>query len=458
MIKQVFLLLWTSRIDHRRRSLWNGIKKTLLTYLCEKLSDPTYVDRHKSVASAFTRVRKLTFATVFLLIIKKSVKSLQLVLNEWVLDTKKDFSVTAGALTRARKKLKHTAYVELNEDLVRLYYQAEDDVKRFRGYRLLAFDGSKIALPQTKAISDEFGSKAFGNQTGRSLGRYSEATYEACYDVLNEIAVESVLGKGNAYEVRLAEKMLGAFTSEDILIFDRGYLAYAFMMKLLASNRPFIIRCPKHSSNIVKAMFSGEGSDSQVVDIPLPHQHQKIAQEEGWPNAIRVRLVRVKLPSGELEVLATSLQDNTFGVEDFKELYRLRWGVETFFSKIKGRLSLENFTGKTVESVKQDFWATILVSNLETVMTEDVEEELNTSRSNKSKPLKINKSVSFHAIKIMALEIFFTEPDKEKLFEKLEKLFLLNPVTVRKDRRWPRKTISETKSVNYQKRGRKHVF
>ena len=85
-------------------------------------------------------------------------------------------------------------------------------MKRFRGYRLLAFDGSKIALPQTKAISNEFGSKAFGNQTGRSLGRYSEATYEACYDVLNEIAVESVLGKGNAYEVSLAERMLDALS------------------------------------------------------------------------------------------------------------------------------------------------------------------------------------------------------------------------------------------------------
>ena len=418
------------------------------------------MDRHKSVTSAFTRMRKLTFATVFLLIIKKSVKSLQLVLNEWVLASKKDFSVTAGALTRARKKLRHTAYVELNEDLVRLYYQSDDDVKRFRGYRLLAFDGTKVALPQTKAISDEFGSKAFGNQTGRTLGRYSEATYEACYDVLNEIAVESVLGNGNAYEVRLAEKMLDALSSTDILIFDRGYLAYAFMMKLLAADRQFIIRCPRHSSNLVKAMFSGEGPDSQVVDIPFPRQHRKTAREEGWPSSIRVRLVRVKLSSGEWEVLATSLQDNTFSVADFKELYCLRWGVETFFSKIKGRLSLENFTGKTVESVKQDFWATILISNLETVMTEDVEEALNISRSNKSngKPLKINKSVSFHTIKTMALEIFFTESDKEKLFDKLEQLFLLNPVTVRKDRRWPRKKISATKSMNYHKRIRKHVF
>lgn len=48
----------------------------------------------------------------------------------------------------------------------------------------------------------------------------------------------------------------------------------------------------------------------------------------------------------------------------------MRWGVETFFSIVKGRLCLENFTGKTSEAVKQDFWSTVFISNLETLMTE----------------------------------------------------------------------------------------
>ncbi|MFT0820034.1 transposase [Wolbachia endosymbiont of Nasonia vitripennis] len=84
------------------------------------------------------------------------------------------------------------------------------------------------------------------------------------------------------------------------------------------------------------------------------------------------------LPSGEIEVLATSLMDEQkFQTGGFKELYFLRWRVETFFAKLKGRLSLENFTRKSVESVKQDFWSAIFISNLESVMTEDVEEALN---------------------------------------------------------------------------------
>ena len=47
-----------------------------------------------------------------------------------------------------------------------------------------------------------------------------------------------------------------------------------------------------------------------------------------------------------------------------------RWGIETFFGVLKGRLNLENFSGKTAESVKQDFYSTIFISNLETILTE----------------------------------------------------------------------------------------
>lgn len=60
---------------------------------------------------------------IFILILRNSVKSIQLVLNEFVIAAKKDFSITAGAFTKARKKLKHTAYIELNNDIIDIYYK-----------------------------------------------------------------------------------------------------------------------------------------------------------------------------------------------------------------------------------------------------------------------------------------------------------------------------------------------
>jgi hypothetical protein len=34
-----------------------------------------------------------------------------------------------------------------------------------------------------------------------------------------------------------------------------------------------------------------------------------------------------------------------------------RWGVETFYGVLKGRLELEHFSGQSVEAVRQDFGA-----------------------------------------------------------------------------------------------------
>ncbi|MBD3841954.1 MAG: hypothetical protein IE909_08725 [Campylobacterales bacterium] len=42
----------------------------------------------------------------------------------------------------------------------------------------------------------------------------------------------------------------------------------------------------------------------------------------------------------------------------------------------KNRLGLENFTGQTALAVKQDFFATIFLTNNESMLTYDINEEL----------------------------------------------------------------------------------
>jgi hypothetical protein len=87
-------------------------KKQLLEKSQELINSETLLVRHRASEKYFTRARKLCFSMLILLIIRKSVKSMQLILNELSieLDTK---PVTAAAFTKARAKLKHTAYFKL---------------------------------------------------------------------------------------------------------------------------------------------------------------------------------------------------------------------------------------------------------------------------------------------------------------------------------------------------------
>ena len=118
----------------------------------------------------------------------------------------------------------------------------------------------------------------------------------------------------------------------------------------------------------------------------------------------------------------------------------------------------ENFTGKSVESVKQDFWSTVFISNVETIFTEDIEIELNQQRTPAQLPQKINKSVSFNTIKNMAFELFYSKKDLSLINEQLTLLFKTNTLVQRPHRHAARHIISPRASLDFQKRKRKHVF
>jgi len=88
-------------------------------------------------------------------------------------------------------------------------------------------------------------------------------------------------------------------------------------------------------------------------------------QENGLPIApVTLRLVRVDLPN-EVEVLITNLMDKTkYDVSVFKSLYHARWGIEENYKRLKQWAEIENFSGKSTLSVKQDFYAKIVATNL----------------------------------------------------------------------------------------------
>jgi hypothetical protein len=421
----------------------------------QKLGEEVFVKAHKSNQEDFTRNRTLNFAVVFMLILRKSVKSIQLTLNELFMNGYIGKVTSASAYTQARKKLKHTAFIELNEDILGIYYE-DDAIKRWKGYRLLGADSSKIILPPTADIEKEYGKVAVNNP--QMKGSYVCGLFECYYDVLNHMAVKSCLTSGLRSEISIAKELLEGLQEEDIVIYDRGYASYEFLAHLEQKRQHFVIRCPRHFFKGVTApLFLRKGPWSQVVKIKAPEGKREQIKASGLPEEIEIRLVSVVLNTGEVEVLATSLKDLEITREEWKELYGLRWGVEGFYEVVKNRLYLENFTGKTAESVKQDFWSTIFISNCETLMTEEADEELNESIVEVAYEKKVNKAVSFNVIKNMAFEIFLNATDMEAASRKMALLFKTTPVVVRPDRKFGRKR-SIRRSYHYVKRVAKVVF
>jgi len=54
----------------------------------------------------------------------------------------------------------------------------------------------------------------------------------------------------------------------------------------------------------------------------------------------------------------------------------LRWGVEVAYFRLKQELSIEKFSGKTPNAVRQDFWATMVLMNAVTVFRHEADQEI----------------------------------------------------------------------------------
>ena len=316
-----------------------------------------FKNTHKEKTTDFTRDRKLSFVTTLNIMLNKSSKSLQNTLNDskeklLTFSQKAYQSVTAGAYTKARAKLNYTAFVELYQ-LVREQFYEDGDYHKFKGFRLLAVDGSKVILPNSDNIKEVFIPTVAKNQVAEFSKEVVQARASVLYDVLNNIVIDATL-KDKAYGERvLAVSHLKHTQKDDLIIFDRGYPSIELFSHIINSNADFLIRLRRNSFKQVSFLFDSKCSKEDIIlEIKAPKKLKESLVEKNLPVVMNIRFVRVVLDNGEIEVLATSiLEDSILQTKDFKDLYHQRWGIETFFHILKNRLSLENFTGNSALAV-----------------------------------------------------------------------------------------------------------
>jgi len=113
-----------------------------------------------------------------------------------------------------------------------------------------------------------------------------------------------------------------------------------------------------------------------------------------------VRLIRVPLPTGEVEVLMTSLLDAVdFPTDAFAELYHLRWAQEECYKRFKCRVEVENWSGKSALSIFQDFHAKVLALNLTAVLASTAQQIVDDRRRDDSHPKQVNMTHALCAMK-----------------------------------------------------------
>jgi hypothetical protein len=170
-------------------------------------------------------------------------------------------------------------------------------------------------------------------------------------------------------------------------------------------------------------------------------------------------LVKIKLPNGEIEILATSFLDaEVMSIIELGDLYAKRWGIETAFDRLKNQLLMMCFTGIKPDAIYQDVYATIFVYNLQQLFVNNAQLIVSEHNSNCELDYAVNNSTAIGILKPRIFEIFRTkEPDE--IIETLINVMSKNKNAIRLNRPYkPRiKRIAKRRNLVTQQNFKKAI-
>jgi hypothetical protein len=213
-------------------------------------------------------------------------------------------SVSGAAFSIARYKIKIAFFHELNKFL---YAHIKTlPPKLWKGFRLIAGDGTTVGLPATPDIKDHF--KIYESSKGNT--HIVLANCCILYDVLSSYVVDVNLDlMSNGELPMMADLIDKAEFTNTIVLLDRGFGYFATCKRLLNKNLDFCIRLKAAGSTFAREALSNPSNDFITEWIPSEASRTSNKKHNLDVNPIMVRVIKITLDTGEIEVLVSSLLD-----------------------------------------------------------------------------------------------------------------------------------------------------
>jgi Transposase DDE domain len=416
--------------------LKTNLYANIIKLLNNIISSNQFINQHRLYPTAFTRNRSLPFKSVIVFLVNLLKSSIQNELDKFfkIINHSElpERVVTSSAFTQARKKLSHKAFIELNQAQVKYFYD-NVNYNRWHGFRLAAIDGSTLILPKNEQTIKEFGQYSHSRKTTPVV----MARASQFYDVLNRVTIGSVLSPLSTGELDLAIEHIRAADKKDLLLFDRGYNAFWLFNMVVSQGLNFCARINTDCWKAAQELISS-GLREGIYKIYPTKKSEEKSKQLGLPiEPIELRFICIDMANGDKEVLATSLLDlNKYPYELFADLYHSRWIIEESYKIMKSRIEMENFTGKSPEAVKQDFYARIFTANLTAILSYPVHNKIK-DKQNKKYDYQINWTQAIAKMKDSIVLLFF-DHNIERIIKVMQEHFLRNTVPIRPNRVFPR--------------------
>lgn len=428
------------------------VKNKLLSHV-QDLSDLSWLFV-KNPGKDFTRNRKLPFETVVEILLSMGGGTLGKELLEFF-----DYDVNAAsssAFVQQRDKILPEALMFLHREFTHSFLGN----RNYKGYRLLAVDGTALNIFHNPNDPDSY-FQSTPDQKG-----FNQLHLTALFDVENKLYVDArVEPKRKSKEGRALAAMVdhSELEGEIIIMGDRGLESYNVFAHVEQKGWNYLIRVkdPDRGSILSALNLPDQEEFDQEIQLILTRKQTKevkahpeiykfipksstfdyldLHENKFYP--ISFRVVRVQVAENRYQSFITNLSASEFSPAVIKELYHLRWGIETSFRELKYAIGLTNFHAKKMACITQEVFARLTMYNFCEIITLQVMIKQNQK--------KHGYQVNF----TMAIQIcmnFFKcyrharPPNVEALIQK-------HILPIRKDRNFPRRVRAQRAvSFNYR--------
>lgn len=402
--------------------------------------------------STFTRRRKVSVELIFLFMFAFKGKSYKNELECFYQDISIPKNVSTWGFIKQRIKFNPEAIKEMNKDYLIDYYDKSHKDKKIKDYYILAGDGSDVVVPSTKENKEIFGYRKDGNR------QPAMAKVSVMYDCINKMILDIQLETYKFSEIELVNRHL-KITREIlkdkkiIYIFDRGYPSIRLILDLIDHNEKFIFRLKSTDFKKEKKLIKSNDEWVNIIyDRARANQFRsdfEFMERLLQLKQIPLRFVQVPIKTNDVqmieEILLTNLDTNEFSLHDLKELYHLRWEVETSYRELKSKQKLEEFSGTKPQIIVQDIYINVFVFNF----IHDIITEIKDIPQEKYKyKMKINTNYAIGMIKTNFLKIFMEKRirKRNKLIIELIDKISRNLVPIRNKRNYSRHLTPINKS------------
>lgn len=313
---------------------------------------------------------------------------------------------SVSAFTQRRKQLNLYAFRYLFEEFT---YSFPNITHSFKDHCILAADGSHVVYCTNKEIIEDYNKPRMIDHRG-----HNHMHLNGFVDVINKTFLDFIIQPGQKPDEREAfHLMLDHFEPEDpskyIITLDRGYESYDAVFHCELKRFKYVFRIKEPASHSILSTFSAQlPDDKEEFDVRVKRfftdKKTKVIKEQDQvyhymnPNMniphfyqllngghiyyLTFRVVKIKTSENTYEYLITNLPAS-FDIDDIRECYHWRWGIEIVFRYLKHATGLLHFHCKKPEFLKQEIYASIILYNMGIFITN---EAIKDNRKKKRKP------------------------------------------------------------------------